>query len=208
MNKRSFNTVVRIVTTLLVFVYMASCNEKGRPLSRDEIVKRNLKEYVLPGLEHPDTYELLSLVIYDTVYYKDNIKQRKAMFKSNLNRSQQELGYYESHKNDFEADVLESRIARKKGDISLYKNIISSIDSVETQMGDTKNEVASFTYLISYRYANNFGVKNKYEGMIQTGPEPDFKIINITNDTGKLFVIPNGFPGYDQIIYNAFKDRE
>lgn len=200
--------MVWMATTVWVAVCFAFCSDKGRPLSRDEMVKKNLQEYVAPDLEHPETYELLSLVIYDTVFFADNIKQRKEMFKDNLERTQKELDYYQSHHSDFDSAALKSGISRKEGDVILYRSIIRKIDSVAYALGETQKEVASYTYLISYRYANNFGVKNKYEGMIQTGPAPDYKIINITNNTGKLYVVPNGFPGYDQIIYNAFKDKK
>lgn len=176
----------------LVGMSFTSCEK-----SHDEIVKQNAEEYLLPLLNDPESYEFVDLKLIDSVLYKDNIDYEKK-------RTQFELLDWEhvivvaevifSYKND-SSDII-------KGMMEIEKNkiILSKIDSLETALGDKKNEVASYTYTFSFRGNNKLGAKILNQYIVQTEPSPNFKIINMTDDKDKVYLNPNSFPGYQEMI--------
>ena len=78
--------------------------------------------------------------------------------------------------------------------------ILIKIDSIETGLGEKSNEVASYTYLFKFRNNNGFGAKVLNERIIQTTPAPELGIVNMASDRDGLFLNPNDFPGYLEMV--------
>jgi hypothetical protein len=71
---------------------------------------------------------------------------------------------------------------------------------------DRVNEVASYLYHFTFRATNSFGAKIIDTYFIQTGNAPDYEILVLTKEDGKLLVTPNSFPGYNEII-EEFREK-
>jgi hypothetical protein len=81
----------------------------------------------------------------------------------------------------------------------------AAIVEIEKNLGDTVNTVASYTYYIKFRGNNALGAKVLNEFLVQTdGPEVT-KVLNYTNDRDKLYLTPNGFPYYEEMILKSRK---
>ena len=94
----------------------------------------------------------------------------------------------------------EKEVEELKAKITKNERILMIIDSLETKLGNKKDEVASYTYVFSFRGNNALGAKILNEYILQTNPTPDFKIINMTDDKDKVYLNPNDFPGYREMI--------
>ena len=163
-------------------------------------MKQNAEEYIKSKMNDPNSYEYVKLELIDSVLYSDNIEYRKDYFKHNIEYNQSSIEQQESYKTELPSLYDEQEIKDLNAEIEKSKRILSKIDSIEAQMGDKKNEVASFTYIFSFRGNNALGAKVMNEYIIQTTSAPDFKIINMTNDKNKVLLNPNGFPGYKEMI--------
>ncbi|HPO48007.1 MAG TPA: hypothetical protein PLS09_04020 [Paludibacteraceae bacterium] len=195
--KKLFKTGT-IVLCAIVTIGLTSCGKKQ--LTRDDIVKQNAEEYIKSKMNDPNSYEYVKLELIDSVLYSDNIEYRKDYFKHNIEYNQSSIEQQESYKTELPSLYDEQEIKDLNAEIEKSKRILSKIDSIEAQMGDKKNEVASFTYIFSFRGNNALGAKVMNEYIIQTTSAPDFKIINMTNDKNKVLLNPNGFPGYKEMI--------
>lgn len=79
-----------------------------------------------------------------------------------------------------------------------YQKFLNQIDSIESKMGERVNDIAAYLFIIEYRANNAMGAKTLNQSFVQT--TPDYNILNFAQEEGKLFLAPNGFPGYDEII--------
>ncbi len=177
---------------------LISCSVK-QP-TQDDIVKKNLEEYVKEKMNDPSSYEFVKLELKDSITYNDNIEYRKDDFRRNMEYDLNSLQRQETYKAEIPSMYDEKEVEELKAKIEKNEKILSKIDSLATLLGDKKNEVASFTYLFSFRGNNALGVKILNEYVVQTNPAPDFKIINMTDDKNKIFLNPNDFPGYREMI--------
>ena len=76
-------TIMVTHISIYLLLCLTSCkNEK--PLSRDEIVRNNVEEYLTSRMNDPESYEFVELKLFDSVLYKDNIKYRKIHFQKNI----------------------------------------------------------------------------------------------------------------------------
>jgi len=189
------NKTTRIALGLFAFIAIGllSCSEKQ--LTQDEIVKNNAEEYLKSVMNNPESYEFVKIELIDSVLFSDNIRYRKTTFSSELKSDQLYLELIEDP-----SMLKEKEVQEIKTKILENERIISKIDSLETLLGERKNEVASYTYLFKFRGNNAFGAKVLNEYILQTNPAPDFKIINMTDDKDKIFLNPNDFPGYREMI--------
>ena len=73
-------------------------------------------------------------------------------------------------------------------------------DSIETSLGRRVSQVAAYKYVFRCRGKNAFGAKVLSEYFVETDPAPNFKVINVADTPGQLFVSPNNFPGYHEMI--------
>lgn len=194
------NKTTRMVLGFFVIfvIGLTSCSEKQ--LSQDEIVKKNAEEYVKEKMNDPSSYEFVKLELLDSITFNDNIDYRKDYFNRDMEYDRSSLEMQESYKTEIPSMYNEKDVEELNAKIAKNERILSKIDSLATLLGARKNEVASYTYVYSFRGNNALGAKILNEYIIQTDPMPDFKIINMTNDKDKLFLNPNDFPGYREMI--------
>lgn len=193
-------TTSKIVIGLfaLITLGLTSCSEKK--INREEIVTKNAEEYLKAKMNDPKSYEFVKLVLIDSVLYSDNIQFRKESFTKYLEDDKVEIKRKESYKIDLPSMYDEKEIDELKAKIAKNEKILMKIDSLETKLGNKKNEVASYTYVFSFRGNNALGAKILNEYILQTNSSPDFKVINMTDDKDKVYLNPNDFPGYREMI--------
>ncbi len=182
----------------LIAIGLTSCSEK-QP-TQDDIVKNNAETYVKQKMNDPSSYEFVKLELMDSVTFSDNIEYRKDYFSRNMEYDRSSLERQEGYKTELPSMYDEKDVEELKAKIEKNERILSKIDSLATLLGDRKNEVASYTYTFSFRGNNALGAKILNEYVVQTDPAPDFKIINMTDDKDKIFLNPNDFPGYREMI--------
>lgn len=178
----------------IVFILAVSC--KNEP-TRDEVVKQNIEDYIINKMDDPESYEFVSLDVIDSVLYIDNITVEKNLLKNSINRSKESINRIEGYKNTEPNLYDEKEILREKTSILKEEKTLASIDSIETVLGDSKNNVASYTYLYKIRGKNKMGAKVLSEYLVQTGDS--LKVINVATHPDKLFIHPNSFPGRKEL---------
>ncbi len=190
----------KMVIGLFAFIALGltSCSEKLP--TQDDIVKKNAEEYVKEKMNDPSSYEFVKLELIDSVLFSDNIEYRKDYFSRNMEYDRSSLERQESYKTEFPSMYDEKDVDDLKAKIEKNERILAKIDSLANQLGERKNEVASYTYIFSFRGNNALGAKILNEYVVQTDPSPDFKIINMTDDKDKIYLNPNDFPGYREMI--------
>ena len=132
--------------------------------------------------------------------FSDNIEHREDYFTRKIEYDRSSLERQEGYKVELPSMYDEKNVEELKAKIEKNERILSKIDSLATLLGDRKNEVASYTYIFSFRGNNALGAKILNEYVVQTDPAPDFKIINMTDDKEKILLNPNDFPGYKKMI--------
>ena len=181
----------------LIFIGLISCNEKQ--LTRDEIVKRDVEELVLYLLDDRNSYELLRFVLIDSVTFSDNISIFKSFNASLLKRDSLTLARHKLFKKNNSRNYSEEEEKNAEESFNEGKKIIEEINSIENELGDRKDEIASYTYSYSFRGENIKGVLRLKKIIIQTDPAPEYKIINMASKLDELIYAPNAFPGYHKI---------
>lgn len=190
--------------TLLYFLllapilYLSSCSEKVP--TQDDLVKANTEEYLKPKLNDPDSYEFARIELIDSVLYSDNIEWRINNFQRQLDDDKEYLKKWSSKLSSYKLESIEKIVDLTNISIEKNEKILNAIDSIKTSLGSKINDIASYTYLFSYRSNNALGVKVLKEYIIQTEPKPTLKVINMTDDKGKVYNTPNSFPGYEELI--------
>ncbi len=194
------NKTTRIALGLFVFIAigLSSCSE-NQP-TQDDIVKKNAEEYVKEKMNDPNSYEFVKLELMDSITFSENIEYRKDYFSRDMEYDLSSLERQEGYKTEIPSMYNEKDVEKLKAKIEKSERILSKIDSLATLLGDRKKEVASYTYIFSFRGNNALGAKTLNEYVVQTDPAPDFKIINMTDDQDKIFLNPNDFPGYREMI--------
>jgi hypothetical protein len=182
----------------LTLIGFTSCTEK-QP-TQDEIVKKNAEEYLKPKLNDPNSYEFVKLELIDSILYSDNIKYRKENFQKDIEYNKENLERQASYKTEIPSIYKEEEVDELNDKIAKNDKILLAIDSLETALGSKKNDVASYTYIFSFRGNNALGAKILNEYIVQTDPKPELTINNMTDDKDKVFLNPNDFPGYREMI--------
>ena len=193
----------KILGVFFVVVMMSfmSCTK-----SRDDIVLENSEEYLKERMKDKDSYEFVSFKIVDSVLYKDNIDFRRRDFERDLERSKRDLERQEGYKlrkSSLYSKDSEERAARE---IEKYSRILLGILELEENLGGRVNEVASYTYVFSFRGNNSFGAKVLNEYIVQTDDSEELKIINMVKDIDKMFLSPNDFPGYRSMVKSIWEE--
>ncbi len=187
----------------IVIIGLTSCSEKTP--TQYEIVKKNAEDNLKSKMNDPESYEFVKLELKDSVLYNDNIKYRRDGFRKDINYEQNRLERLESYKKEIPSMYDENEVTEIKNKILKYENVLTKIDSLETVLADKKNNVASYTYSYSFRGNNALGAKIINEYVLQTNPSPDFKILNMTDDKDKVYLNPNDFPGYRDMIAKFYE---
>jgi len=194
------NRTTRITIGLFAFIAigLTDCSEK-QP-TQDEIVKKNAEEYVKEKMNDPSSYEFVKLELIDSITFSDNIEYRKNYFSRKIEYDRSSLERQERYKTEIPSMYDEKEVEDLKAKIEKNERVLFKIDSLATLLGDRKSEVASYTYIFSFRGNNALGAKILNEYFVQTGPAPEFKIINMTDDKDQIYLNPNDFPGYREMI--------
>lgn len=193
-------TRTRLVTGLCLILVLAlsSCGEK-KP-TKDELVKMKAEEYVKSKMNDPASYEFVKLDLLDSVTFNDNIEYRKSYFSRNMGYDKERLERLMRYKTEIPSMYKQSEVDELNEKIAKNERILTAIDSIANILEARKNEVASYTYIFSFRGNNALGAKILNEYILQTDPSPEYNVINMTNDRDKVFLNPNDFPGYKDMI--------
>jgi hypothetical protein len=176
---------MRQFLALSILVFLISCSEP----SRDEIVREKAEIQLFQKLNDPDSYVFVSLELYDSILYSDNIKYRKEHFQDMLESAQRDIARTDT----------EERISKYQDDMNQAKRFLSGIDSLEQILGADAGNVASYSYLYIFRANNAMGAKTLNEYIVQVTPSPEFSILQMTDDPNQIILNPNDFPGYREM---------
>jgi hypothetical protein len=190
----------------LTAIGMSSCANK--PQIQDNLVRKNFEEYFRNReINFDNNYEFEKIELKDSVLYSANIEFFKEWFRRDLDFSKNYLNNIKSYKTNFPTTTMsEEQIVKiLKNDYEESQRILSKIDSLEAKMGSKTNEVASYTYTLSGRINSALQGEIIREYIVQTGPKPDFKIINIARDKDEMHETPNDFPGYREMLKKNLK---
>jgi hypothetical protein len=189
------NRTTSISLGLLVFLVVGftSCSKK---LSQEEIVRKNAEEYIKEKMNDPSSYEFVKLELIDTITFNDNIEYIKIDISSDIDINQSSIERNEEYKTSVPSLYNEKEVEELKSKIDRNKIILKKIDSLATLLGDRRQEIASYTYVLTFRGNNAMGVKILNEYVVQTGQAPEFEILNMTNEKDEILFTPNYFPGY------------
>jgi len=203
----------KTLVSLLFFAFVAwGCNNqqdtREESKTQKEIVRDNAEAYLKPNMNDPESYEFVDLTLMDSVIYADNVEYRKNHFSRDLESNRRSLERQEEYKDGALSSMYnEEEVAKLEERIGRNNKILEAIDSLEVALGDELNDVASYTYIYSFRGNNAFGAKVLNEYILQTNPAPDFEIINMTTDEKRIILNPNNFPGYQEMIKSFYPDR-
>lgn len=194
------NKTRKITIGLFVFIAIGLVTCSKKQLTQYEIVKKNAEEYVKEKMNDPSSYEFVKLELVDSVTFNDNMEYHKEYFSRNLEYDRRSLETLERYKIELPSMYNEKEVEDLKAKIEKNERILSKIDSLAYLLGERMNEVASNTYIFSFRGNNAFGAKILNEYVVQTNPAPNFEIINMTDDKDRIILNPNDFQGYTEII--------
>ncbi|QXP61541.1 hypothetical protein [Olleya sp. HaHaR_3_96] len=192
-------TTILFVGIAFVVLGMTSCQSEKEPTQQD-IVKKNVEEYLKPKMNDPESYEFAELKLTDSILYSDNVKYRKEYFEKNLKYDKDDLERQERYKTEIPSMFSEEKVTELNSKIEKNEKILSEIDRLSTELGDKANDVASYTYYYSFRGNNKLGAKVLNEYILQTNPSPDFKVVNLAKNRDQVLLNPNDFPGYLEMI--------
>lgn len=195
MKKQVTNVLLGLFSIMVIG--LAACNNNP---TQNEIVKKNAEEYVKSKLNDPSSFEFADLILVDSITYLDNINYRKEGFVKDIESGKANIESQEKYKTDMPSMYNEKTIPDLKETVKKNEKILSVIDSLETALGERKNEATSYTYTYSFRSKNALGAKVLNEYILQTDAAPSFKIINMTDDKDKVILNPNDFPGYREAV--------
>lgn len=202
MNKYKTKFIIGLFA--LTTIGMSSCANKQQ--IQDNLVRKNFEEYFRnKDINFDNNYEFEKIELKDSVLYSDNIEFCKEWFRRDLEFSKNHLDNMKKTKTEFPTISEEQLVKMFKNDFEEEQRILSKIDSLETKMGSKKYEVASYTYTLSGQINSALQGKILREYIVQTGPKPDFKIINIARDKDEMHETPNDFPGYREMLNKNLK---
>ena len=168
-------------------------------------IKKNTEAYLQTVLNDPKSYEFVSLEMVDTVTYADNITEMKSRNQTDIDRAntniQSQLDYKKNIPTIFDGEDLK----RSQNDLSKGLIINLALDSIEKKLADKLKGTAAYLLVYKFRAKNAMGAVVLNEQYVQVTGEPDFKVLNITDDTKKLYHTPNGFPDFDDFVKIYYK---
>jgi hypothetical protein len=185
---------------------LSSCGESAKKeVSQYDQVLLSVENAVKPKLNDPKSYEFVELVLVDSVLYSENVEYRLSGFKKYLDDSRRGVEDLKRYK-ESESILYDSlKLVNREKDILENEEIIQGIDSIRMSLGDKLNDVASYTYSFSFRGNNKMGalVLNTY--LVQTDPVAPFGVINLAKNEDELFLNPNQFEGYIELVTPIFE---
>lgn len=191
--------IKQLLLIAIVAFGLISCQSDKEPTQQD-IVKKNVEEYLKPKMNDPESYEFAELKLTDSILYSGNVQYRKEYFGRNLKSDKDDLERQERYKTEISSMYSEEKVSELNAKIGKNEKILSEIDRLSTELGDKVNNVASYTYNYSFRGNNKLGAKVLNEYILQTNPAPDFKVLNLAKNRTQVLLNPNDFPGYREMI--------
>lgn len=79
----------KIVLIVIVFITIISCSNKYGLL--ESKLKKEIEENVVPNLDDPKSYELVSIETIDTSMYHENIKEMKLFYEDDIKNQNKAL---------------------------------------------------------------------------------------------------------------------
>lgn len=183
----------------LFAILVFSCSTEKAP-TREDLVKSSIENYIKPKLNDPETYEFASLTLLDSTTYLDNINYRIDYFTGQVDRAKNEIDRYMGYKEDLPSMFDQIEVDRYQADVDKNTMILSEINTIQEGLGDQVNNVAAYTYSYGFRSKNSFGALVLQEYLMQIGPGPEYEVLQVAEDRDGLYLDPNGFPGYDDMI--------
>lgn len=187
---------------LIITISLMACgtgpHNKNFP-KPEEIIRKSAEVKLQELLNDPKSYEFVSLSILDTIRIKDNLTKFQNSYKSDLAFSNSMLKIETDRKNDpyLKSYYKSTEEEKYKEEITHHLEHINRIDSIVSAMGEKTSDPAAFLYLLKFRSKNAFGALVIGSVYLQT--LPDYSIINMTSEEGKLFAYPGEFPEYDAL---------
>ncbi|GAB2549852.1 hypothetical protein [Spirosoma aerophilum] len=196
------NFILKGLILLAMLVAQTACQKKRNQI---DIVRQNAETYIKPKLNDASSYEFVEITLLDSTSYRDNIKYRIDSFGEEIQSDKAELKRQEGYRRSFPTLYDKNEVRELQGKITQNNKIIKEIKAIENQMGTHVNDIAAYKYLFKLRGTNAFAAKMLNEYILQTGPAPDYKVLNMTTDPDKVYLNPNEFPGYEPMIKKYIK---
>ena len=189
MNKITIKPIALLIVVAIAFY---SCQSEKAILNKHAIVKVNLEKYLKPKLHDPKSYEFGELFPTDSITYKANIKYHKDYYKKNLNA---DLAIMEK-----QTAMREETKKEINSEIEKYRKIIAEIERIEKGLGDTVNDIASYTFVYSFNSLNISDQQGSFKYVIQTSAGPEYKILKVSENMAQVLPAPNDFPGFANML--------
>lgn len=198
----------QILSIFLLLTTLISCNnsttqKEEKNAKPEDIIRKNVEAFLADKLNDPESYEFVALKIIDTVLYKQNIEEYERMEESDIKLNEDRIEKLLEYKKTLPSLFDENELKNQQQELTKNKDVLIRLDSIKSALGEKINETAAYLYEFSFRGKNSLGalVLNNY--YLQVSAEPDFEILNMTNETDKLLITPNGFPGLEKLYSNA-----
>jgi hypothetical protein len=171
---------------------------------RNGIVRRFAEEYYW-NVAGKEGYEFISLEEIDEVLYQDNIDYRRQYIQGQLDDNQRMMAIALTKRDSF-PDLIagkdsipyyDFKVADYQGKINRYQQVLLGIDSLAEALGDTAQQVASYTYRYTLMGKNEQGQPDTLVFYLQTNP--GYGVLQFRPDTADLYPNPNDFPGYREM---------
>lgn len=195
---KKLTSIITISLFGLLAIGLSSCAD-NEP-SHEDILRKQVEDFIKSEINTPQGYKFVELTLIDSVLFSNNINYLRQNYSQNLDFDYSSMKRQESFQTEDPSMYDANEVNKLKASLNKYKQIITKIDSIEADMGDRKNDVASYTYLLSFLEKDDSGAEVMNKFIVQTGEAPDYKILNVTRDPRNLNPSPNEFPGYQEIL--------
>ncbi len=169
-------------------------NASPLPLS---VIQTNAESQLQTILNDPKSYEFVSLTFLDTITYLENIIEIKKRHQKDLEYASNRIKSQREYKTNIPSMFNSIELQEQESNYKKDSIIILALDSIEKSLGSKVNDRAAYLLQYKFRNKNAMGAIVLNDMMIQVTAEPEYKILNITDDIKKLYHNPNAFPGFD-----------
>lgn len=179
-------------------------SETKKSLTREEVIRSNVEKILYTNLNDSTSYEFVSIEILDSVSYADNIEDRVKFFVKDLEDEKSKLDDQARYKSLKSYSYDPKSVEKIKQSIKRNEYVLAGIDSIKASLIGAQDSVASYSYLFKFRAANAFGAKVINSYIVQTDPQPSYGVINIAQNREKVYLTPNEFPGYRELVKKSY----
>ena len=197
-----------------ICLVIGGCSRNDQKKERDTeaidpltTIKTNAEAHLQTMLNDPKSYEFVSLEFIDTVTYEENINRMKTSHQNDLELANQNIQSQLEYQKigSFIFDIND--LTRSRSDSMNAQTILNGLDSIEKKLSGKIKEEAAYLLIFKYRAKNALGALVINENFLQVTAGPDFKVLNITDNTKRLFLTPNSFPGFEEFSKVYYKNN-